>query len=116
MATKTVKWSGKVEEFMGKPVNPPIEYSGQTEVPADVETARGGEHWPSESGILKGIQDKLVTNDKSAEYQKTIKPLREAYEKSDDFKRKNLIESAVEAGFTQAEAEAMALQKLPIKS
>lgn len=109
---KEVKWDGTIEEYQGKKLDTPLKYSGVSNVPSDINEARGSEYWPSDGDILKMIQNKIVSNDKASEYQKQIKPLKEAYENSPEYKRKNLVSAMLEAGFSQAEAEAMAAQKL----
>jgi len=106
------EFTGKVEEYQGKKLDSPIEYSGKAAVYTNVAAAKASEDWPNESGILKVVNNKLLTAEKASAYQAATKSLKEAYEKSDDFKRAGLIKAAMAAGFSQAEAEALAASKL----
>ena len=107
-----VQFSGKVEEYQGKRLDTPIEYSGEADSYDNVAEARQGEDWLGDSEILKVINTKKLTAAKAAKYQESTKALKEAYENSADFKRANLVKAMLAAGFSQAEAEAMAASKL----
>lgn len=104
--------SGKVEEYQGKKLETPIEYTFEYETFENLAEAKGSEDWPGDSEILKFVNQRKFTSEKAKAYQAATKSLKDAYEKSDDFKRKNLIAAAVGAGFSQAEAEALAASKL----
>lgn len=109
---KQVEVSGTIEQFMGKNLDKPISFktsADQFETPAE---AREKGEWLSDGQILKAINVKLVNAARAAEYAKLTEPLREAYEKSDEYKRKNLVDSMIAAGFTADEANALADQKL----
>lgn len=101
-------FEGTVSEYQGKPVEPAITYAGDAVVPATVDAAKASEHWPNESGVLKGIVAKIVAAAKSAEYQEVTKGLKKTYEDSPEYKRKNLVASLIAAGKDKAEAEKLA--------
>ena len=106
------KLSGTIEEYQGDKLPTPVSYSYDANQYENLAEAKQSEDWPGDSEILKFVNQRMVTSAKAQAYQKATKPLKEAYEKSADFKRKNLIKAAVDAGFSQAEAEAMADAKL----
>lgn len=109
---KSMSDSGKVEEYQGNALPTPIEYTFDYEVYENLAEAKQSENWPGDSEILKFVNQRLFTSAKAQAYQKATKPLKEAYEKSAEFKFKNLVKAAVDAGFSQEEAEAMATAKL----
>lgn len=109
---RTETFTGKVEEYQGKKLPTPIEYSGDVQLFENVAEAKNGENWPSDSEVLKMVNNKLLTAAKASKYQESTKSLKEAYEASDDFKRNQLVKAAMAAGFSQQEAEALAASKL----
>ncbi len=106
------EFTGKVEEYQGKKLDTPISYSGKAAVYTNVNAAKASEDWPNDGGVLKMVNNRLLTAEKASAYQGATKSLKEAYEKSDDFKRNGLVKAAMAAGFSQAEAEALAASKL----
>ena len=105
---KTLTDSGKVEEYQGTVVNPPVSYEFSYEVFENLQEAKNSEDWPGDSEVLKFVNQRKFTSSKAQAYQKATKSLKETYESSDAFKRKNLINSAIAAGLAQQEAEVMA--------
>lgn len=110
---KTETFEGVVEAYQGKSLATPIKFSGEVSVYETVAEAQASEDWPGASEVLKIVNTKKVTTAKAKAYQDSTKALKEAYEASDDYKRKNLVAAAVAAGFSQAEAEALAASKIP---
>lgn len=109
---RTETFEGTVEAYQGKNLDTPIKFSGNASLYENVAEAKASEDWPGDSEVLKMVNTKKVTSAKAAEYQKATKVLKEAYEASDDYKRKNLVTAMLAAGFSQVEAEAMTSQKL----
>lgn len=109
---KSLTDSGKVEEYQGKKLDTAISYEFSYDVYENLADARNSEDWPGDSEILKFVNQRKFTSAKAQAYQKATKQLKEAYEASADYKRKQLISAAMLAGFTQEEAEALAAQKL----
>jgi hypothetical protein len=103
---------GKVEEFMGKPVSPAIEYSFSWKAYENVGEAKNSEDWPNDADMLKFVNQRAERSAKAQSYQTAIKDLKSAYENSNEFKIAQLVKAAVAAGFSQAEAEALAQSKL----
>jgi hypothetical protein len=109
---KTETFEGSVEAYQGKTLDSPLEFSGSAQIYENVAEAKASEDWPGDSETLKIVNTKLITAAKAKEYQRVTADLKKAYEASPDFKRNNLIKAAVAAGFSQAEAEALAASKL----
>lgn len=109
---KVQNFEGSVAEYQGKALAETIKFDGQVEVYENVAEFKGSEDYPSDGEILKMVNAKLVAGAKAKAYQDATKELKKEYENSSDFKRANLIKAAVGAGFTQAEAEALADSKL----
>lgn len=104
-------FEGVIETFQGETLNPPIKYSGTVNVPENKNEAIEKTLWPGDDVILASIQDKLETAEKAKRYQQETKSLREDYEKSPKFLKKNLYDSLVKAGFSQSEAEGIVATK-----
>lgn len=118
---KSVAFEGKIDSYQGRsdwkradgtPFVFPIKFSGTAEVYADIHEAKEAGAWPNEQDIFEALVDKKVTSAKAAEYQKQTKEIKDAYENSNDFKSANLVKAAILAGFSPAEAEALAASKL----
>ena len=109
---RTVSDSGTVEEYQGQKQTPPISYEFTYDVFENLAEAKQSEDWPGDSEILKFVNQRRFTSQKAQAYQKATKSLKEAYEKSNDYKFKTFVSAAVNAGFSTAEAEALAKQKL----
>ncbi len=109
---KTEKFEGKVEAYQGKALATPIEFGGDVEVFENLTEAKGSEDWPSDNEILKIINTKLLTSAKAKAYQEATKDLKKAYEESTEYRKDMLVKAAVAAGYTKAEAEALAATKL----
>lgn len=107
-----VPFEGKIDSYQGKSLATPIEFKGEADNYENVTEAKTAGVWPNDAEILETLNTKLVTSAKAKEYQKSTKDLKEAYEASSDFKRAQLVKAAVAAGFSQAEAEALAASKL----
>ncbi len=105
---RTEKFEGTVAEYQGSALATPITYSGDVSLYENVNEARNTEDWLSDSEILRAINSKKLAAAKASKYQEVTKPLKEAYEKSPEFKRKNLVASIMASGKNQAEAEALA--------
>lgn len=103
---------GQVKEYQGSKLDSPIDYSFDVELFENIEELKNSEEWPSNSEILKMVNTKRKTAAKAAAYQTATKALKEAYENSSEFKRAQLVKAAVAAGFSVAEAEALAASKL----
>lgn len=110
---KKVSFKGTVSEYQGQKVNPELSYSGEADQFENISEARQSEFWPGDAEVLKFVNNKLLTNAKSSAYQEVIKPLKEAYESSDDYKWKNLYDSAVAAGQSADAARALASSIVP---
>ncbi len=105
---KNLKDSGEVLEYQGEKLSTPVKYEFDYEVYENLAEAKQSEDWPGDSEILKFVNQRRFTSQKAKAYQNATKDLKTAYEQSDAFKRKNLVNSALAAGLAQAEAEAMA--------
>lgn len=110
---KQVTFEGTVSEYQGKPVVPELKFSGVADQYENIGEARGSEDWLSDAEILKAINAKKVTAGKSSAYQEVIKPLKEAYEASAEYKFNNLVKSAMAAGASKEQAEALASSLVP---
>lgn len=108
----TLKFEGQIDSYQGRNLADPIKYSGSVEGFSNKEEAVTATKWPGDADILEMLNGRLLTSEKAKSYQSATKALKEAYEASPDFKRKQLINAAVEAGFSPAEAEALAESKL----
>lgn len=105
---RTETFSGTIREYQGKPVNPPIPYSGKVELFVSPDEGKGSEEWPNDSGILKMVNQKLLAAAKASAYQTAAADLKAAYEASPEFKRANLVKALVAAGKSESEANALA--------
>jgi len=110
---KQVTFEGTVAEYQGKPVSPELKFSGSADQYENISEARGSEDWLSDAEILKAINAKKVTAAKSSAYQGVIKPLKDAYEASAEFKFDNIVKSAMAAGATREQAEGVAASLVP---
>ena len=84
---------GTVEEYQSKKLATPLTFTYDADLYSSIEEAKAAGDWPNEGNILKSINKARTTSAKAAAYQLATKPLKEAYEASDDFKRKNFIDS-----------------------
>ncbi len=105
---KQVTFEGTVDTYASKPVDPPIKYSGTADQYENVSEAKSSEDWLGESEILKTINTKKLTAAKAGKYQEVTKTLKAAYENSWEYKRKNMVDSAIAMGLDRASAEAFA--------
>lgn len=105
-------FQGTVEAYQGKQLDKPIQFSGTVELFENLTEAKGSEDWPSDNEVLKIINTKRVTAAKASKYQEATKELKTQYEASSDYKKSQLVKAAMAAGFSQAEAEALAASKL----
>lgn len=108
--------SGSIEEYQGRKDWPgvkfPVTYSTEVELFENVGELKSAGAFPSDADVLEMVNNKRKVSAKAAAYQNATKPLKSAYEDSADYKRKNLVAAAMAAGFSQADAEALAAQKL----
>lgn len=109
MVTRT--FEGVIETFQGETLNPPISYKGSVSVPETKAEAIEKTLWPGDDVILGNIQDKLETAEKAKRYQQETKQLREDYEKSPKFLKKNLYDSLLKSGFSVSDAEGIVAMK-----
>lgn len=113
---KTENITGEIAEFQGRKDWPgfsfPIKFETVVELFENVGELRAAGAFPNDQDILDMVNGKRKASSKAKAYQEKTKDLKSAYENSADYKRKNLIDAALSAGFTQAEAEALAAQKL----
>jgi len=98
--------SASVSEFMGKPVSPAIPYDFEYSVFDNLAEARQSEDWPSDSEVLKWVNQTAERSSKAKAYQEAVKTLRESYEKTREFKVANLAKSAITAGICATAEEA----------
>jgi Spy/CpxP family protein refolding chaperone len=109
---KQVSFSGEVLEYQGRKLDTPIKYTGTADQYETTQEAKESGSWPVEDTVRSWINQRKLTSAKAAKYQEVTASLKEAYENSPEFKRKNLVNAMLAAGFSQAEAEALATQKL----
>lgn len=113
---KTEKINGQIDSYQGRTDWPglsfPLKYSVDVEVFENVAELRSAGAFPSDADVLDMVNKKRIATAKAGAYQDATKPAKAAYEDSSDYKRKNLISAAMAAGFSQADAEALAAQKL----
>ncbi len=100
--------NAKIQDFMGEALNPPIEYTYSYDTFATKEEAIAAGKWLTDSDVLVHVNKKQETAAKANAYQAALKTKREAYEKSDAYKLKQLVSSLVANGMDTAEAEQMA--------
>jgi hypothetical protein len=106
METKTYK--GTVTEYQGKRLETPVGYTVNWESFETIAEAKDSENWLSDAEVLREINKKQFTAAKAKEYQSVTKGLKEDYENSAEFKRKNFIAAALAMGKTLEQAEALA--------
>jgi len=104
--------TGTIEKFMERKLDKPITYTFDAKQYENIAEAKASEDWPGQGDILKIVNRNKITSAKAQAYQKETVDLRKEYENGPDYKRKTLIDAAVLAGFSQAEAEALAASKL----
>lgn len=109
---KTISENGSVAEYQGKKLDTPITYNFDANQYENLTEAKESEDWLSDAEILRVINTKKKTAAKAAAYQEATAKLKADYENSTDFKRNNFVKAAMAAGFSQAEAEALAASKL----
>lgn len=109
---KSETFEGTVEAYQGKTLDKPIEFRGSVDLYENVGELKNSEDYPSDNEILKMVNQKKLTAAKASEYQNATKELKKAYEASNEFKSAQLVKAAMAAGFSQAEAEALAASKL----
>lgn len=100
--------SGKVEEYQGETLNPPIEYVYEFDKFDTLSEAKASESWPSDNEVLKWVNQTQERTAKASAYQKAVADKKKEYEKSDAFTRKEMVKLLVLRGKTQAEAEKIA--------
>ena len=91
-----------------KKLDTPKSYTFDPDQFENIDEAKTAGAWPNEGQILAGINKTKSNSAKSQAYQNATKDLREAYEQTDDYKRKTLVAALVQAGKSQADAEAFA--------
>lgn len=99
--------TGTVEEYQGQKLTPAREYAFDYQVFDNLAEAKQSDSWPSDNEVLKFVNQRSKTSAKAAAYQKETADLKKSYEDSPEFKRKNLYNSAVAAGMTHDQAEAI---------
>ncbi len=104
--------TGTVEEYQGNPVVPVRVYSFEFNVHDTLTDAKNSEDWPSDSEVLKWVNQTSERSAKASAYQKEVADLKKAYEDSPEFKRKQFVNSAVAMGFSVEEATALAASKI----
>jgi hypothetical protein len=112
---KTETFEGQIDSYQGKSLKTPIKFDGAVDVYENVAEAKTAGAWPNELDILETINGKMVTSAKAKEYQKATKDLKEAYEKSDDFKISQFRKAAEGMGLDAATIESMIALKFPSK-
>lgn len=105
---KSFSDSGKVEEFQGKKLDKAIEYTFSTELFENIGELKQSEEWPSDSDILKMVNNKRKTAAKASAYQGATEALRNEYNNSDEKKWKDLVAAVIASGKDKAAAEAFA--------
>jgi len=113
---KTEQIEGQIDSYQGRTDWPgltfPLTFAGPVEVFENVAELKNAGAFPSDADVLEMVNSKRFATEKAKLYQNATKPLKAAYEDSSDYKRKNLVKAAVAAGYSQADAEAFAAQKL----
>lgn len=94
---KRFSGNAQITEFMGQTLSTPIPYSWEGEHFENLTEAKGSDSWPSDNEVLKIINTKLTTAAKANAYQAALKPVREAYEQTREYKVAQFIKSATEA-------------------
>lgn len=106
------KLTGTVEEYASQKLKVPVTFPFDANQYENLTEAKASEDWPSDNEILKIVNRGAVTSAKASAYQKATKDLKAAYEKSAEFKIANLVKAAMAMGFSQAEAEGLAMSKV----
>ena len=105
---RTSPFSGTVDTYQGQPVSPVIAYSGEAEQYENLTEAKQSEDWPGDNEILKWINTRSLTAAKAKKYQEVTKTLKENYEKSPAYLRKQFVDAALLAGMQPDAANALA--------
>lgn len=107
-----VPFEGTVEKYQGKTLDTPIPYAGEADNYENVAELKAAGAFPNDEDILKMVNTRKLTSAKAQEYQLKTQTLKEQYEASSDYKKAQLVKAAMAAGFSAAEAEALAASKL----
>ena len=99
---------GKVEEYQGETLNPPIEYPYSFKKYENVAEAKASEDWLNDNDILKFINQTAERTAKAAAYQKAVADKKKVYETSDAYTRKEMVKLLILRGKTQEDAEKIA--------
>jgi hypothetical protein len=102
------KLGGKVEEYQGEKLNPPIEYFYEFTKYDNVAEAKASEDWLNDNDILKIVNQTAERTAKASAYQKAVADKKKEYEKSDAYTRKEMVKLLVLRGKSQEEAEKIA--------
>ena len=108
MSTTQKSGSGEVQEFDGKALDTPIQYSFTYNVYENLADAKSSEDWPSDNEVLKWINQNAERSAKSTAYQAATKTLRDAKLASPEYKLEQLIKQAMAMGLARDAAEAFA--------
>ena len=100
--------NGKVEEYQGEKLNPPIDYTYSYSKYDNLTEARASENWPSDNEILKWVNQTQERTAKASAYQKAVADKKKVYETSDAYTRKEMVKLLVLRGKSQEEAEKIA--------
>ena len=111
MTTKT--GSGEISEYQGKVISPAIPYTFEYSVYDTLTEAKDSQDWPSDAEVLKWVNQSSERKSKANQYQKTLAPLREAYEATREFKVASIVSACVKAGMDRATAETFAESQVP---
>ena len=109
-AEVTEALTGTVEEYQGKKLDTPKNYSFDPLQYESIAEAKNSEDWhvPDDGEILKDINRSKFTSAKAQSYQKETASLKLTYEKSVEFRTANLVKAAMLGGMSKGDAEALA--------
>ena len=106
----TLRGTATVSEAFGQKFNPAKEIDFTFKRYANKQAAIASNAWPSDADVF--VLAKVNTDEKTAArasaMNEALKEYKAAYEQSDEYKWKQLVESLVANGMEQADAEAMA--------
>lgn len=109
--------ASEITEYQGSALKTPIKFSFEwEEYPADadgINAAKAAGDWPNEGGILRGINASRKVAARQKAYVESTKTLREAYEKTREYKVKTLTQALIATGKSAEEAAKIAEQLTP---
>lgn len=110
---QTVQVEVNIDTYQGKKLDKPIAEKVAVEVYENVGELRAAGAYPSDVDVLDFVNGKRKIAARASKTQELTKSMKEDYEKSDDFKVKNLVKAAKLSNMSLGDLETMVAKLFP---